>query len=301
MNIIGFYFIYSILWLFTLLPLPVLYVFSDILYLLIYYIFGYRKKVVFDNLRHAFPDKNEKEITKIAKKFYLHFCDLIFETFKIIHFNKKHVNRRFRYKNIELFEKYFNEGKSVVLISGHYGNWEWTLAFPAQVKHKSLPVYKPLADERFNILINKIRGKFIGRGGLVSMNEAFKRVIEEERNHEKIVMYFLGDQTAPKSSKLWINFMNRETPFYSGPEKIARKFNHAVVFMNIDKIKRGYYEAEFIPLFDNPAKTEELEITKKHVATLEHFIRKRPELWLWSHRRWKHQKDNVQDKDNFSS
>jgi len=301
MKVFGFYLIYSIIWLFTLLPIRFLYVVSDVFYLLIYYVFGYRRAVVFDNLKHAFPEKNEQEITKIAKGFYRHFCDLIFETLKIIHFSKENINKRFHYRNIELFDRLFDEGKSIVLISGHYGNWEWTLTMPTQVKHRALPVYKPLESKRFDKLINRIRGKFIERGGLVPMNEAFKKVIEEERNHEKIVMYFLGDQTAPKNSKLWISFMNRETPFYSGPEKIARKFDHAVVFMNIDKVKRGYYEVEFIPLFDEPAKTKELEITRKHVETLEYFIRKKPELWLWSHRRWKHQKENVEDQDNFSS
>ncbi len=301
MKIFGFYFIYSIIWLFALLPLRVLYLFSDFFYLLIYYIFQYRKKVVYENLRHAFPEKGEAEITKIAKSFYRHFCDLILETLKIIHFSKAQIDSRFHYKNVEIFDKLFDEGKSVVLISGHYGNWEWTLTLPTKVRHKSMPVYKPLADERFDKLINTIRGKFITNGGLIPMSSAFKKVIEAETNHEKIVMYFLGDQTAPKHSKIWISFMNRETPFYSGPEKIARKFDHTVVFMNIDKVKRGFYEVEFIPLFDNPTKTEELEITKKHVAMLEGFIRKRPELWLWSHRRWKHQKENDAPANNSST
>ena len=301
MKVFGFYFIYSIIWLVTLLPIRVLYVFSDILYLLVYHVFKYRKKVVFDNLYHAFPEKSEPEITKIAKAFYRHFADLMVETMKIVHFSKEHINSRFHYKNVEIFDKLFDEGKSVVLISGHYGNWEWTLTLPTKVRHKSMPVYKPLADERFDILFNKIRGKFITNGGLIPMNSAFKKVIEAEANREKIVMYFLGDQTAPKNSKLWISFMNRETPFYSGPEKIARKFNHTVVFMNIDKVKRGFYEVEFFPLFDNPSKTDELEITKKHVAILEGFIRKKPELWLWSHRRWKHQKENSGDANNSSA
>jgi len=292
MKVLGFYIVYSIIWLLALLPLKVLYVFSDLIYILIYYVFKYRKKVVYDNLQHAFPEKNKNEIIKIARGFYRHFSDLIIETIKIIHFSKDQIDRRIKYKNAELFDRLFEEGKSVVLISGHYGNWEWTVNFPPKVRHKSLPVYKPLSNERFDRLINKIRGKFIEYGEAVPMKNVYKKVIEAESNHEKIIMYFLSDQTAPKNYDSWIEFFHRETPFYTGPEKIAKKFGHAVVFMNIDKIKRGQYEVEFTPLFDDPANTAGLEITRRHVAVLENYIRQKPELWLWSHRRWKHQKEN---------
>jgi len=301
MKVFGFYLIYSIIWLFTLLPMRFLYVVSDVFYLLIYYVFGYRRAVVYDNLKHAFPEKNKHEITKIAKGFYRHFCDMIFETLKIIHFSKESINKRFHYRNIDLFDKLFEDGKSIVLISGHYGNWEWLVNFQLIMKHRVLAIYKPLSSSQFDKLIKKLRKKFAGRADMIAMNDVLKVIIDQNRRNEKIITWFLGDQTPPKDYPLWTSFMNRETPFYSGPEKIARKFNHAVVFMNINKVKRGYYEVEFIPLFDEPAKTKELEITRKHVEILEYFIRKRPELWLWSHRRWKHQKENVLDKDNFSS
>jgi KDO2-lipid IV(A) lauroyltransferase len=300
MKVFGFYFIYTIIWLIALLPLRILYIFSDLFYFLTYYIFEYRKKVVYDNLQHAFPEKSKNEIKNIAKGFYHHFADLIIETLKIIHFSKNQIDRRFKYKNVELFDKLFEEGKSVVLISGHYGNWEWTLNFPSKVRHKSLPVYKPLANDRFDKLINELRGKFTNNGEPVPMKNAYKKVIEAERNHEKIIMYFLSDQTAPKNYDSWIEFFHRETPFYTGPEKIAKKFGYAVVFMNIDKIKRGHYEVEFITLFDDPGNTIALEITQRHVAVLESYIRQKPELWLWSHRRWKHQKENANTSNNSS-
>lgn len=293
MSNIGFYILYGIIRLISLLPFCILYIISDFFYFIIYHISGYRRKVVYDNLIHAFPEKSEKEIKKIAKGFYHHFCDFIIESIKTIDLSLSQLNKRFRYKNMEIFENYYRQGESIVLTSGHYGNWEWLIAFQTKVRHKFLAIYKPLQNKKFDILIKKIREKYAGIAEMVSMNDIYKTVIENEKKDQKIITWFLCDQTPPRNYPLWINFLNRETPFYSGPEKIAKKFNHVVVFMDIQKVRRGYYEVEFTELFSNPAGITDNKITEKQVRTLEKIIRERPEYWLWSHRRWKHKKENL--------
>jgi len=290
MKLIAFYIAYSIVWLIALLPLPVLYFFSDFFFFTLYYVLKYRRKVVAENLLHAFPEKSVDERGKIEKAFFRHFCDFLFESIKTLHLSQSQLDRRFVWLNPEILNDYYDRKQSVVLVSGHYGNWEWTAGGENHVKHKFLAIYKPLANKQHDQLIKNIRRKYASTGEMVAMNDTYKVVLQHERDKQHFITWFLGDQSPPKDYPLWINFMNRETPFYSGPEKVARKFGHVVVFMNINKVKRGYYEAEFIPLFDDPKNTVENEITTAHVEMLEKFIKEKPEYWLWSHRRWKHKR-----------
>jgi len=290
MKLVAFYFVFGIIWLIMLLPLRILYLFSDFFFHLLYYILKYRRNVVADNLLHAFPEKSADERLKIEKAFYQHFCDSMFESFKVIHMNKAQIDKRFVYLNPEILNDYYNKKQNVVLVSGHYGNWEWMVGAETHIKHKYLAIYKPLSNKQYDHLIKNIREKYASTGEMVAMNDTYKVILQHETNKKLFITWFLGDQSPPRDYPLWINFMNRETPFYSGPEKIAKKFGHAVVFMNINKVKRGYYEVEFIPLFDDPKNTEVNEITRTHVKMLENFIRKEPAYWLWSHRRWKHKK-----------
>jgi len=288
MKLVAFYIAYSIIWTITLLPFSILYLISDIFYFLLYHVFAYRKKIVTENLQYAFPEKSAIERKTIEKAFYHHFCDSILESFKVLHLSKSQLNKRFVFLNIDVLNNYYKKNKNIVLVSGHYGNWEWMVGIDALIKHKYLAIYKPLADKRFNELIKKMREKYAGKGELVAMNDSYKVILKHERKKQLFITWFLGDQSPPKDYPLWIKFMNRETPFYSGPEKIARKFGHAVVFMNIMKVKRGHYEVEFTPLFDDPKNTVENEITLAHVKMLEDTIKNEPAYWLWSHRRWKH-------------
>jgi KDO2-lipid IV(A) lauroyltransferase len=251
----------------------------------------YRRNVVAENLRFAFPEKSTGERSEIEKAFFHHFCDFLFESIKTLHLSKAQFKKRFIFINPEILNNYHQKNKSVVLVSGHYGNWEWMASAEEYIKHKYLAIYKPLANKQYDRLIKNIRKKHTSIGEMVSMNDTYKVILQHERNKQLFVTWFLGDQSPPKDYPLWIKFMNRETPFYSGPEKIAKKFGHAVVFMNIKKAKRGYYEVEFIPMFDDPKSTAENEITIAHVKMLEDIIRKKPEYWLWSHRRWKHTRD----------
>lgn len=291
MKIIGFYIGFAFIWLFTLLPLRVLYLFSDFFYLIVFYLIGYRKKVVKDNLRHAFPEKSVKEINDISRKFFRHFSDIMVETAKTIHLTRDEIQRRVEYVNPELLHPYFEQGRGIVLVSGHYGNWEWMSNTPAVLKHHALAIYKPLHNEKFNKLVLKMRNRYSNRVQLVPMNEIFRVIIQYLQQKQVILTWFLADQSPPRNYPFRASFLNREVPFYNGFEKVARKFGHAVFYAQINKIKRGYYQVEFVLLFDDPASAKENEITLKVVEVFENAIRQKPEFWLWSHRRWKHAKE----------
>jgi len=298
MKVAGFYIGLVFIWLIALLPLRVLYLFSDLLFFLVFHVTGYRKKVVRENLLHAFPEKSASEIQQLTKKFFRHFCDFLIESLKTIHLSKAQLSKRFHYSNPEIFEKYYNAGKSVVLVSGHYGNWEWMVDFPSKVKHKACAIYKPLQNKKFDKLILSIRQKYAGAAEMVAMNDVYRFILQNERKQLRLITWFLVDQTPPRSYPFWIDFMNREAPFYTGPEKIAQKFGHPVVYLQIKKIRRGYYRAEFIPLCEDPAATQEFEIVRMIVRMLEATIRQQPEYWLWSHRRWKHTRENITATNN---
>lgn len=292
MKKLSFYVVYFFLQLIALLPFGAIYRLSDFAYFIIYRIAGYRKKVVFSNLRHAFPEKSPIEIQIIAKDFYRHFTDTLFESVKILNISKAEINRRFVFKNPDIFEKYFQAGKSIVLVSGHQGNWEWMIDIQSKISHKFLAIYKPLLDENFNNLLKKLREKYADGGELVAMNDVYKSLLRHKRQQVLTASWFLVDQSPLSDYPFWIDFMNRETPFFTGPAKISKKLGFPVLFMQIRKLKRGFYEADFSVLANNPASYSEEEIVEKYVRKIEDGIREQPAFWLWSHRRWKHQKKN---------
>jgi Kdo2-lipid IVA lauroyltransferase/acyltransferase len=292
MRKIIYLFIYAFLWAFTLLPLQVLHFFSDITFFLLYHVFGYRKKIVFINLQHAFPEKNKKEIKKIAKDYYSHISDFIFESIKIIHLSNKTLKKRFQIKNPELIDELYKKNKDIALVSGHYGNWEWGFIFPEYFSYKFYVIYMPLKNKYADLFTKKQRSKC----GLemVPMKDIYRKILISKKKKEKTITWFLGDQRPPgKKAKYWTEFLNMETAFYLGTEKIARKIDAAVVFLHIDKIKRGHYQVEFIKLFDDTKDTATYEITNKHIRTLEQKIREKPAFWLWSHRRWRGKNRNI--------
>ncbi len=285
-----FHLIYYLLRFIALFPLPVLYFFSTFYYFLAFYLIRYRKEIVVKNLTHAFPEISGPEIQKIAKGFYQHFCDSLFESLKILGMSNRELNKRFSFKNPEIFNHIYQGGKSVVLVSGHQGNWEWMIDIQSKIRHKFLAIYKPLADPVFDLLIKNIREKYANGGELVAMNDVYKSLIKHRQEDIKTVYWFLADQSPPKEYPFWMNFMNRETPFFTGPARIAKKFGQPVVFMHIRKIRRGYYEAEFSKLVEDPKLFSEAQIAEKYIRKIEDGIREQPECWLWSHRRWKHEK-----------
>jgi KDO2-lipid IV(A) lauroyltransferase len=285
-----FYLLYGFLWLLSLLPLQLLYFISDLLFPILYYVIPYRKKLVLQNLRNSFPDWNEDQINKVAKKFYHYFFDLLIESNAGIFLTKKNISRRFVIKNPEICNALYNKGKSISLVMSHYGNWEWSAITPLFLKHQVFAIYKPLNNKILDKLFKKSRERF---GILAVPMEKILRLINDYENIKRpSLIFFLADQRPLINViQYWLEFMNQETPVVTGPEKISRKLDMAVVYFKVIPVKRGYYEAEYVLLFENARNTLPFEITKKYYEILQNTIRERPEYWLWTHHRWKHKKE----------
>jgi len=290
MEAIGYYIFYGFTWLITLLPLRVLYIFSDIMFHVIYRLARYRRKVVAENLRNSFPEKSARELIVIEKKFYHHLCDMFIETFKVIHISNRELMKHFRVVNTELLDRLYNEGRDVIAALGHYGNWEWLTVLPLYIKHNNVSIYKPLRNRHFDRFIIKLRTK---NGMVVTpMQHVVREVIENRKNNLRTTYAFLTDQIPPKGDiRFWTNFLNQDTPVYLGAEKISSKYDMAMVFFRIQKTRRGYYDLIIEPLFEHTAGLAEHLITETHVRRLEEIIRANPEFWIWSHRRWKHKRE----------
>jgi KDO2-lipid IV(A) lauroyltransferase len=261
---------------------------SDVFYWLVYYVVGYRKKVVTENLKNAFPEKSENEILVISKKYFRHFCDLTLETIKMRGMKPADFEARMKVTNAGLVNGYFEQGKSVMVLTMHYNNWECGVYLSVHLKHKSMAVYKPLQNLKIDWFMNKTRTKFGTE--LVKNDQIFRRVLQAEKQNEKVFIWLAGDQTPPVFHKFWYRFLNQDALFYPGPAVISKRFNQPVFFQKIEKTGRGKYETTFELLFENPAQFSETEIIKTYIRRMEDVIREKPEFYLWSHKRWKHKR-----------
>ena len=289
MQVIGFYLALPFIYLISILPFPLLYLVSDIVFMLMYHVIGYRKKVVTHNLKNSFPEKTEKDILELRRKFYRYLCDLMLETFKTLSISKATMKQRCTVDNesIVLLNKYADQKKSIVLVLGHLGNWEWGgNAFSLYCKHPLFVIYHPLENKFFNHLIIGMRTRFGTK--LIEMKNSFRDMVKMKNGITATA--FIADQTPQPDNAHWINFLNQDTPVFKGTEVIARKLNYPVLFISIKKTGRGYYELFAELLCEDPASTIEGELTAMHTKKLESEILKSPENWLWSHRRWKHKR-----------
>jgi Kdo2-lipid IVA lauroyltransferase/acyltransferase len=289
MAAIGYYLFYGINWILTLLPLPVLYIFSDLLYLVLYHVVSYRRKVVADNLKNSFPEKTDEERKSIEKKFYRHLADLIIETFKLSHMTIAEQKKRFTYSNLDIIDKLREEKRDIIAVLGHYNNWEWPTLLPYFLKYKTIIIFKPLQNKYFNSFINNQRSRF----GIVltPTSQVIREIINYRKNDINTLSVFISDQIPSKGDiKYWTTFLNQDTAVFTGAGKIASKYDMAVVFFHIQKVKRGHYNLDIELLYDHTAGLSEDVITETHVRRLEETIKEKPENWIWSHRRWKHKK-----------
>ncbi|MFP4024205.1 MAG: lysophospholipid acyltransferase family protein [Thiohalospira sp.] len=290
MNRIGAYLFQGISWLLSRAPRFILYGIADIIFVFLYYIIGYRKKVVYKNLKNSFPEKTDKEIKSIRKKFFHHLSDIFVENIALIKMKPERIRKMVEFENHELLEDLYNKGKSIVGITAHYGNWEIFITLPFFSPHTTLCVYKPLNNKYFDYEFYKMRAK-LGEVP-VTMKDAYRTVLEYNRNNKLTILGLIADQRPPlNSGNYWTTFLNQETPVFLGPEKIAQKLNAAVVYTHVDKIKRGKYLLIPTLLFNEPKDCKEHEITETHLRLLEKYIKEKPEYWLWSHKRWKHKRD----------
>ncbi|SFI71685.1 KDO2-lipid IV(A) lauroyltransferase [Kaistella treverensis] len=281
-------FIFQIILLFSRLPLRVLYVVSDVLFLLSFHIIGYRKKVVLTNLQNSFPKKSAEELKKIQKQFYINFCDYIVETFKTFTISATELRVRVQHLNQDIFKEAMAENKNVILLSGHIFNWEWynTLALIVPQKN-SFPVYRKVNSGFWEEQMKNLRNRF-GNTALEA-KEVIRHIFRNPNDGNSIYM-FVADQTPHHSEVTYgLNFLNQKTPAFVGYDKLSTRMDLAFVFCEMKKVKRGFYQINYYRIYPDGEKFVEHEVVKKFYNLLENTIEKRPDNYLWSHRRWKYQ------------
>ena len=288
MVVVNFIFYYFIIIPISLLPFRILYVISDGLSFFFYYVIGYRKRIVSQNIRNSFPDKTNAEQKLIAKRFYNHFCDLIVESLKIFTISEKDVHKRMICRNPEVINKYFEKKQNVIIAGGHYNNWEiFAVAVDKMIKHQPVGIYMPLSNKFFDDKMQKSRSKY----GLKMISAKNVRdFFEVEKNNLNAVIFAIDQSPSNPAKGYWTKFLNQDTCVLTGTEKYAVEFDYPVLFGRAHKIRRGYYVLEFEEACINPIDTSKGEIIEKITLLLERDIIKAPEYWLWSHRRWKHKR-----------
>ena len=270
---------------FTITPFPVIYCISSILAFIIGRIFKYRHSVIYNNLTNSFPDLNDKEKKKIIKGIYLNISDLVVESIKSFTITRQQICKRQVVLNPDFLDNLYKKNRSVIGITGHYANWEWAaLTSGFYLKHSPVGFYKPLANKYIDQYLKKNRSKF----GMHLCSIYVTAISFENYKNKTAFFAMVGDQSPSNVSKAyWFNFLNQNTACLHGPEKYARLYNLPIVFIDIQRIKRGYYTVEISKLTDEPLEVPEGEITRLYMQKLEAIIRKKPENWLWSHKRWK--------------
>ena len=272
----------------SLLPYPILYLISDIIYLIMYKVIGYRKTVVLTNLKNSFPDKSKQELNKIMSDFYRHLCDLIMESLKGFTISEKQLRKRLVIKNPEFSNYFADKGKSIIFVGGHYNNWEiCAQAFAMYSNHKCIGIYKPLSNEFFNQKISESRSKYGMH--LISMKQT-KRSFEEKTKAKAIVFGSDQNPSNPKRA-YWMEFLNQDTAVLFGVERYAKEYDWPVVYVSISKVKRGHYEVEYSLITENPTTEPYGKITEDYTKRIEKDIINLPQYWLWTHKRWKHKKE----------
>ncbi len=290
-NFIVYILVYPIIWLISMLPFRILYGISDVVYLLVYYVIGYRKKVVFNNLKLVFPEKSEKEITEISKKFYHHFADVFIEMIKFFTVPKEEVFKRYKFTNIQLFEELYKDGKSVMLMGPHYANWEWIMSLDAFVKYRGYAAFTKVANPYFNEKILKSRARFGTH--LIATSKIIDEIKYNHKNNIQAMYGLLSDQS-PQLAKTfyWREFFSIKVPIHTGAEMLAKRYDMNMVYIETKKIKRGYYETSFSLITNEASKFPDYELTDIFLEKVEKQVRTQPAYYFWTHKRFKH-KDKV--------
>jgi len=289
-------FLIKILFLISRLPLKVLYIFSDVMFFLNYYFVGYRKKVITQNLRNSFPDKSEEEIRKIRKKFYRNFSDYLVETIKSFSISETESRVRMQHINQELFHEAKAEGKNIILLAGHVFNWEWINALAKVIPQKhSHPVYRKVNSDFWENQMKKVRNKF-GNEALEA-NEVIMNIFRSKNDGSSAYM-FVADQTPHVAHVNYgLDFLNQRTPAFIGYDKLATRMDLVFIYCEMKKVKRGYYQVNYHRIYPDGEKFVEHEVVRKFHKLLENTLHKRPDNYLWSHRKWKYQ-DSIKTFDS---
>ena len=281
--------IYPLIVLISILPFRVLYMFSDLLYLFIYYVIGYRKKVVMSNLKIAFPEKSKEELTVIMKKFYSHFLDIFMEMLKTFSISDEEILERFKLTNPEELDAFMGRHKNILLMSSHYGNFEWLFSLNLRVDHHGFAAYKKVNNKYLNNYIVRSRSRF--NTTLIPTKRLISALDKNDKKDINSVYGMLVDQ-APKPGKTyhWSNFFGVKVPVITGTEMLSKKYDYAVMYIETAKIKRGFYETKMEILSENPRDVPDFDITDLFMKKLEAQIRKEPAYYFWTHKRFKYMK-----------
>ena len=282
-----YYLLYAVFYAFSLLPLRVHYCISYLLYLLLRYVVRYRLKVVRQNLTTSFPEKTALELRTIEHGFYRFFCDYLVESVKLFTISPEQLKRRLVFKGSEIINEVVESGQSCAVYLGHYCNWEWVTSLPMWVTSKAQcgQIYHPIENKDFDRLFLRLRQR-IG-AVCIPMQDTLRRMLEFRKEGQPVVIGYISDQK-PNWVNIhhWTEFLHHDTPVLTGTERIARKMGHAVFYLDVRRIKRGYYEATFKLITREPQKMVDYELTDHYYQLLEESIRRAPEFWLWSHNRW---------------
>ena len=285
MNFAGLIFFYCFSKAIGFIPFPVLYMISSFLSFFLNKILGYRKNVIRRNLSTCFPGMNEETLRQTMNDFYDNLADVTLESIKAFSISRRQLMKRYRILNPELVYPYLDEGRGIICVTGHYGNWEWgALEPPLQMPYEFVGFYKPVNNPKLDRFVRNNRSRF---GTYLSPIRETTRTFEERRG--KPVVYLMAADQSPSNREMaiWADFLGRDTAFLHGPEKHARINNYPVVFAAIRRVKRGYYELELSLITDDPSLLPEGEITRRYAQKMESLIREKPSNWLWSHKRWK--------------
>ena len=287
MQIFIYYISLPFIYLISVLPFWVLYRISDFFYFIVFYIVRYRRELVLRNLKKSFPGKSDKEINSIRKRYYRFFTDVFLESVKVFTMTSTQMKKRCKIINPSLLDRMDKETTDFILVTGHFGNWEWAGAsISLQAGQTMYALYKPLSNKYFDRLIHRSRKRF--KMELVAVKDSLDAIFSYIGKRSAFA--FISDQAPRPEKAYWTLFMNQDTPVFKGTELVARKYNLPVIYVSVSRVKRGYYEIRLEELFSNPRKTKKGEVTERYTKRLEEDIRANPEIWLWTHNRWKHKK-----------
>ena len=290
MNLLVYIIFYPFIWIISKLNFTSIYLISDLLYYILYYIFSYRKKVVRKNLELAFPEKSKKERRRIEKENFRNLTDIFLETFKSNNIKEKDLIERFSFKNPELLEKIYNNNQEVIVMCSHYCSWEWVFVIQKITKFKINAIYKKLSNKYFDKWTKDRRSRY--GANMISTKDTYREVSRLSKLKSLNFYGFASDQSPKKSKAVyWGNFLNNWVPIHTGAEVIAKKYNMATVFMDVQKVKRGYYEASFSLITEKPNSFKKFELTDKYIEFVEKQVRNKPEYYTWTHKRFKHRKN----------
>ena len=290
MNLLVYILVYPFMWIISRLNFTSIYLISDLLYYILYYIFSYRKKVVRKNLELAFPEKSKKERRRIEKENFRNLTDIFLETFKSNNIKEKDLIERFSFKNPELLEKIYNNNQEVIVMCSHYCSWEWVFVIQKITKFKINAIYKKLSNKYFDKWTKDRRSRY--GANMISTKDTYREVSRLSKLKSLNFYGFASDQSPKKSKAVyWGNFLNNWVPIHTGAEVIAKKYNMATVFMDVQKVKRGYYEASFSIITEKPNSFKKFELTDKYIEFVEKQVRNKPEYYTWTHKRFKHRKN----------